>query len=164
MTTIKQKAVLWLRPLVTGLSQRRPVFNIRPVDVGCGQVILRVVLLYHVFIILSKFHIHLFIYLIFIYPCIVVWISRNNQQDATLLQNLFFQRLLNAQHVWISRNNQQDATLLQNLLFQRLLNAQHVWISRNNQQVATLLQNLLFPRLLNAPHIWISRNNQQDAT
>jgi len=32
-------------------------------------------------------------------PCIVVWISRNNQQDATLLQNFLFQRLLKAQHV-----------------------------------------------------------------
>ena len=58
MTTIKQKAVLWLRPLVTGLSPQRPAFNNRPVDIVCGQVFLRAVPLCHVIIIPSKFHIH----------------------------------------------------------------------------------------------------------
>jgi hypothetical protein len=37
--------------------------------------------------------------LIFMDPCIVVWLSRNNQQDATLQQNLLFHRSLKAQHV-----------------------------------------------------------------
>jgi hypothetical protein len=42
MTTIKQKTLLLLRPLVTGLSPRRPVFNTMPVGIRCGQVFLRV--------------------------------------------------------------------------------------------------------------------------
>ena len=37
--------------------------------------------------------------LIFMDPCIVVWISRNNQQDATLYHNLLFHLSLKVQHV-----------------------------------------------------------------
>jgi hypothetical protein len=37
--------------------------------------------------------------LILMNPCIVVWFSRNNQQDATLEQNKLFHLSLKAQHV-----------------------------------------------------------------
>ena len=37
-------------------------------------------------------------FLIFMDPCIVVWISRNSKEDATSQQNLLFQCLLRAQH------------------------------------------------------------------
>jgi len=40
-----------------------------------------------------------FCFLTFMDLCIAVWISRNNQQDATLRKNPLFQRSLKAQHV-----------------------------------------------------------------
>jgi hypothetical protein len=114
--------------------------------------------------------------LLFPFVKLIFWLNRNNQQDATLQQNLLFQSLLKAQHVssGILLIIRSSKLYLQHLVYipiwwpavdnGRSPGWWFIWIkyktpvpsrilNRNHQQDATLQKNLLFQSLLKAQHV-----------